>query len=370
MSTVPSPHLAELSAGSVATVYGTRPEIIKLAGIIDALGEKASTIYSGQHFDQLLSDVFFEELDLSAPDVMLAVGGRRRGQQIGELVLRLEERFAAQRPAVVVVQGDTNTALAGALAAAKQHIPVVHLEAGARSWNRAMPEEINRVLADQCADLNLAPTEEAVANLRREGVRESTIRLIGSTSVDACRLHAPRTAARRAGLLGRFGISGDYAFATVHRAENTRPEVLPGIYAALAELSRDLPIVLALHPRTRAIGVPLPDEPALQAIDPLGYLDALALVGGARLILTDSGGLQEEAPALGTPAVVMRRDTEWADLLGPTGNVLAGNDRDGIVRAAHEVLARASERVDVPWIEARVGAGERAVAEIERLLAA
>jgi UDP-N-acetylglucosamine 2-epimerase len=356
----------------LAVVLGTRPELTKLSPLIARLPRRLtfSLIHTGQHYSYEMDRIFFEELALPEPDHQLGVGSGSHGAQTGAMLAAIERILLADRPRAVVVQGDTNTALAGALAAAKQHVPVVHLEAGARSWNRAMPEEINRVLVDQCADLNLAPTEEAVANLRREGVPESTIRLIGSTSVDACRLHAPRAAARRPGLLGRLGISGDYAFATVHRAENTRPEVLPGIYGALAELSRDLPIVLALHPRTRGSGVPLPDEPALHVVDPLGYLDALALVGGARLILTDSGGLQEEAPALGTPAVVMRRDTEWADLVGPTGNVLAGNDRDGIVRAAHEVLARASGRVDVPWIEARVGAGERAVAEIERLLAA
>jgi UDP-N-acetylglucosamine 2-epimerase len=287
------------------------------------------------------------------------------------MLAALERILLDAPPRAVLVQGDTNTALAGALAAAKQHMPVVHLEAGCRSGNRLMPEELNRVLVDQCADLNLAPNDAAVANLRREGIREQTIRLVGSTAVDASRLYAPRAAARRPGLLARLGVDGEYAFATVHRAENTIPDVLEGIVAALVELSRELPIVFPVHPRTRAAGVRIPDDASgLRLVEPLGYLDALALVGGARIVLTDSGGLQEEAPALGTPVVVMRRETEWDDLLGPKGNLLAGNDREGIVRAARQLLARPERGVDLPALALRQGAAERALAELELFLGA
>jgi UDP-N-acetylglucosamine 2-epimerase (non-hydrolysing) len=241
---------ADLPPASVATVFGTRPEIIKLAGIIELLGESARTIYSGQHFDELLSQVFFDELLLPPPDAMLAVGGRSRAQQIAELVARLEEQFTERRPAVVVVQGDTNTALGGALAANALEIPLAHVEAGLRSFDRRMPEEHNRVVADHLADLCLAPTEQARENLLAEGVPPNRIAVTGNTVVDAASRLVPGPA-RRADLLANLGLhAGSFVLATFHRPENVDdPDQLGPLLDHLAAL--DLPVLFTVHPRTR-----------------------------------------------------------------------------------------------------------------------
>ena len=318
MSTDPSPHLAELPAGSVATVYGTRPEIIKLAGIIDALGNKASTIYSGQHFDQLLSDIFFEELGLSAPDVMLAVGGRRRGQQIGELVLRLEERFAAQRPAVVVVQGDTNTALGGALAANALDIPLLHVEAGLRSFDRLMPEEHNRVAVDHLADVCLAPTEQSRKNLLEEGIPGGRIVVTGNTVVDvATRLLPP--ADIRAPLLARLGLeAGAFVLATFHRPENVDDaDRLRELLEHVAGL--DIPVLFPVHPRTRrridAFGLG-GRRGRIDMVAPLGYTAFLGLAAECAFLVSDSGGVQEEASIVKRPAIILRRSSDRPEVVG------------------------------------------------------
>jgi UDP-N-acetylglucosamine 2-epimerase (non-hydrolysing) len=349
----------------LTVVLGTRPEIVKLSPLLALLPPDSFTlVHTGQHYSFAMDELFFRELALPAPMHALGIGSGQHGAQTGAMLAGIERVVLDDRPDAVIVQGDTNSALAGALAAAKQHVPVIHLEAGCRSGNRAMPEELNRILVGRCADLHLAPHQEAVDNLAHEGIAGDQVQLIGSTSIDACRLQAGRAADRRSALLRELEVTGEYAVATLHRAENTTPEVLPGIMDALAELSRRLPVVLPLHPRTRAAGAgPRADAPNLRVIEPVGYLGALALFGGARLVLSDSGGIQEEAPALGTPVVVMRGDTEWGDLLGPSGNVLAGNQREGILSAAAEVLAR-GRRVELPQLEARAGAAERAAAAI------
>jgi UDP-N-acetylglucosamine 2-epimerase (non-hydrolysing) len=352
-------------------VLGTRPEIVKLSPVIAQLERAGSSllVHSGQHYSYEMDRVFFEDLRLPEPAHKLAIGSGSHGWQVGGLLTALDNLISRERPDAVLVQGDTNTTLSGALAAAKLHVPVVHLEAGCRSGNRHMPEEINRVLVGRCADLHLAPNQEAADNLLREGTDEAAIEVIGSTGVDACQRNAAPAADRRPALLRKLGIAGDYALATVHRAENTEPEILAGIMDALAELSRQLPIVVPLHPRTRAAGAgPRDDAPGLLIVEPLGYLDNLALIGGARVVLTDSGGIQEEAPALGVAAVVMRQETEWGDLLGPSGNVLAGNRRDGILAGARSVLARPRVPVVLDALQQRAGAADRAVAAIERRL--
>jgi UDP-N-acetylglucosamine 2-epimerase (non-hydrolysing) len=317
-TTPPSFELAHVPRGSVATVFGTRPEIIKLAGIIEALGEKASTIYSGQHFDQLLSDIFFEELRLSPPDVMLAVGGRRRGQQIGDLVLRLEERFAAQQPAVVVVQGDTNTALGGALAANTLGIPLLHVEAGLRSFDRRMPEEHNRVAVDHLADVCLAPTEQSRKNLLEEGIPGERIVVTGNTVVDvATRLLPPPDA--RASLLGRFGLeAGAFVLATFHRPENVDDAGRLGtILEHVAGL--DLPVLFPVHPRTRqridAFGLG-GRRGRIDMVEPLGYTAFLSLAAECAFLVSDSGGVQEEASIVKRPAIILRRSSDRPEVLG------------------------------------------------------
>jgi UDP-N-acetylglucosamine 2-epimerase (non-hydrolysing) len=313
-----SPHDEPRSDGSVALVFGTRPEIIKLAGIIKLLGSQARAIYSGQHFDPLLSRVFFDDLQLPAPAVALAVGGRSRGHQIGELVLRLEQEFAGNRPAAVVVQGDTNTTLGGALAANASEIPLIHVEAGLRSFDRRMPEEHNRIVADHLADLCLAPTEQARANLIAEGVPNERIVVTGNTVVDVASRLVPAPAERSAVLDGLGLAHGGFVLATFHRPENVdNVERLAALLGHLAAL--DLPVLFPVHPRTqqRIDAYCLErSTKVVKFIEPVGYRTFLALAAECAFLLSDSGGVQEEASVVKRPAIIVRRSTERPEVLG------------------------------------------------------
>jgi UDP-N-acetylglucosamine 2-epimerase (non-hydrolysing) len=327
---------------TVLTVLGTRPEIIKLSPLIPLLRERFThvLVHSGQHYSYELDARFFAELELPPPDHMLNVGSASHGEQSARMLSRLEPILMQVRPDVVVVQGDTNTTLAGALAAAKMQIPVVHVEAGCRSFNRAMPEELNRVVVDHLATLLCAPDAASVNHLRAEGIAGERVALVGSTAVDAC--ERARPLAVRSTVLERLGLApGGYLALTLHRAENTTPEILPGILAALAELAAAEPIVFPVHPRTAAAlqaqGLALPA--GVVRCEPLGYLDTLRLVSGARALLTDSGGLQEEAAVLGTPALILRRETEWQGLLDAGIHTLVGNTPETILAGAAGALA-------------------------------
>jgi len=324
--------------GEVAVVFGTRPEIIKLAGIIDLLGDRARTVYSGQHFDRGLSEIFFEELQLAPPDVRLAVGGRTRAQQLGELVLRLEEELARRRPAAVVVQGDTNTAAGGALAANALELPLVHVEAGLRSFDRRMPEEHNRVVADHLADLCLAPTDTARRHLLAEQIPDERIEVTGNTVVDVAARLVP-DAGERAALLDQLGVCpADFALATFHRPENV--DDVERLGALLDELSRlPLPVVFPVHPRTRqricAFGLEDRAE-GLLMVPPFGYRAFLGLAAECAFLLSDSGGVQEEASVVKRPAIVVRRSTERPEVVG-TFAVLVPSVAD-LARVVDEVL--------------------------------
>lgn len=342
----------DLTPGSVATVFGTRPEIIKLAGIIEILGKGASTIYSGQHFDQLLSDIFFDELRLPPPDVMLAVGGRRRGQQIGDLVLRLEERFAAQRPAAVVVQGDTNTALGGAMAANALDIPLLHVEAGLRSFDRRMPEEHNRVVVDHLADVCLAPTEQSRKNLLEEGIPGERIVVTGNTVVDvAARLLPPPN--MRAMLLSRLGLeAGAFVLATIHRPENV--DDAGQLSKLLEHLSGlDLPVLFPVHPRTRqrihAFGLGGRRE-GIAMVEPLGYATFLSMAAECAFLVSDSGGVQEEASIVKRPAIILRRSSDRPEVLGTFATLVpALVDFPGVARQLLATLVETHRRLaDLP----------------------
>jgi UDP-N-acetylglucosamine 2-epimerase (non-hydrolysing) len=333
-----------LDPGSVAVVFGTRPEIIKLAGVIELLGPAARTIFSGQHFDELLSRVFFEELRLPPADVMLAVGGRSRAQQLGELVLRLEEQFIERRPGVVVVQGDTNTALGGALAANALEIPLVHVEAGLRSFDRRMPEEHNRVVIDHLADLCLAPTEHAHRNLLAERIPDSRIAVTGNTVVDvALRMLPP--AGERAVLLRRLDLApARFVLSTFHRPENV--DDVGRLRILLGHLSRlELPVLFPVHPRThRQIEVHgLQHEAAgVRLVPPLGYREFLGLAAECAFLLSDSGGVQEEASVVRRPAIVIRRTTERPEVLGTFATLVPVlDDLPGVAR---ELLASLTEQ--------------------------
>jgi UDP-N-acetylglucosamine 2-epimerase (non-hydrolysing) len=315
----------------VAVVFGTRPEIIKLAGIARLLGPEACLIHTGQHDSFEMARSFLAELQFGGPDVQLTVGNQSRGRQIGEAVSGLDEYFEACRPSVVVVQGDTNTTLAGALAANARQIPVVHVEAGLRSRDRAMPEEHNRVLTDHLADVCCAPTEVAKGNLEAEGIGADRVVVTGNTCVDAVLDRLPSEDERSALLAERGLDSGSYVLATFHRPENVDdPESLQTVLEELASLP--LPAVLPLHPRTadRARAFGLSEQLSrIRVTEPLGYTEFLALAADAALLVSDSGGLVEEASVLKRPIAVVRRSTERPEVQGTFAELVAAGPAIG-----------------------------------------
>jgi UDP-N-acetylglucosamine 2-epimerase (non-hydrolysing) len=326
----------------ILTLLGTRPEIIKLSPLIALLPERFDhvLVHSGQHYSYEMDAQFFEELRLPAPDYMLNVGSASHGEQLARMLSRLEPILQSERPDVVLVQGDTNTTLAGGLGAAKLNIPVVHVEAGCRSFNRAMPEELNRVLVDHLASLLFVADEAAQRNLQHEGVDAARCFLVGSTAIDACERN--RAYVDNSTILEQQDVApGSYLALTLHRAENTHPAVLPDIVGALAVLAERFPIVFPMHPRTAAAleaqGLQL--SPRIRVCPPLGYIDTLRLVGAAHALLTDSGGLQEEAAVLGTPALILRQETEWQELVDAGLHTLAGNSRAAILATAEHALS-------------------------------
>ncbi|GAB4311100.1 MAG: UDP-N-acetylglucosamine 2-epimerase (non-hydrolyzing) [Candidatus Bipolaricaulota bacterium] len=344
-------------------------------------------IHTGQHYDYELSQVFFDELGLKAPDYHLGVGSGTHGYQTGEMLKRIEEVLLKEKPDLVMVYGDTNSTLAGALAAAKLHIPVAHVEAGLRSFNKKMPEEINRVLTDHVSDLLFCPTKTAVENLRREGftnicnnghlipdshtsypstpyplsLNPPLVLNVGDVMYDAALMYL-ELAAGRSTILDQLDLQPEnYALATVHRAENTDdPKRLTGIFQGLAKLAQEGPrVVVPLHPRTRkalaSLPMEVPDD--LLLIDPVSYLGMLILEKNARVILTDSGGVQKEAFFFKVPCVTLREETEWVETVEAGWNVLVGCDPEKIYQAALE----ARPGVESAWPYGDGRAGERIV---------
>ncbi len=331
----------------IITVVGARPQFIKAAAVSRAVAAfnqggvrvVEKIVHTGQHYDEELSRVFFEELEIPRPAANLEVGSGPHGRQTGRMLERLEEALLADRPDWVLVYGDTNSTLAGALAAVKLHVPVAHVEAGLRSFDLGMPEEVNRVLADHVSTLLLCPTEAAEENLAREGITRGVHR-VGDVMYDSM-LHNLGLARRRSDVLERLRLEPkSYYLATVHRAENTDdPSRLEAILSALGRLAR--PVVLPLHPRTRkALGAGVEAVgPAVRLIGPVAYLDMLALEDGARIVLTDSGGMQKEAYWAGVPCVTLRDRTEWVELVQTGCNRLAGADPEAILSAVADFEA-------------------------------
>jgi len=344
-------------AKTIVTVIGARPQFIKAAvvsrairqqGQMREIGLREIIVHTGQHYDENMSDVFFSELGLPAPDHHLGVGSGGHAAQTGRMLLALDELLPSLAPQLVLVYGDTNSTLAGALAAAKLNIPVAHVEAGLRSFNRRMPEEVNRVLTDHVSNLLFAPTNAAVENLRREGIAGPQVRQVGDVMYDAALLFG--ASARDRPLLTNLGLCEQgYILATVHRAENTDdPARLAAIFTALAQAARSLPVVLPLHPRTRHAlsrhGLST-DAPGLRCVEPLGYLDMVALQRGARLIVTDSGGVQKEAYFHRVPCLTLRGETEWTELVDFGFNRLA----DPTTAAGVEGAITAALQVSPNW---------------------
>ncbi len=330
-----------------AIVVGTRPEIIKMAPLVRACrarGVPCVLLHTGQHYSFEMDGVFFAELDLPAPDVNLEVGSGTQTYQLAMTMSGMETVLAEHRPDVVLVEGDTNSVLAAALAANKAGIRVGHVEAGLRSYDRGMPEELNRILTDHLADHLFAPTAKTRSILLGEGIPDERILVTGNTVVDELLLQRER--ARQPGLLERFEVAPRrFALATLHRAENVEdPSRLRGCLRGLAAVAAalDLVVLAALHPRTQAriatLDARLTD--GLRVLPPLGYLDFLGLHAEAALMLTDSGGLQEEACCLGVPCVTLRDNTERPESVEVGANVLAGADPDRIVACAREMLPR------------------------------
>jgi len=339
------------------SIVGARPQFVKLAPVARAMRAAPRPIvdqivHTGQHYDDSMSRVFFDELDLPAPSVNLGIGSGAQGRQTARMLEAIEDYLQANRPHVVIVYGDTNSTLAGALAAAKLHIPVAHVEAGLRSFNRRMPEELNRILTDHLARLLFAPTATAVANLATEGLSARTL-LSGDVMYDAVLYNAARAAARSA-IVRTLGLEpGAYAVATIHRAENTAPAELARLLQQLNEAAtRHGRIVFPVHPRTAAVlrsgSAAWQPVAAVRMIEPVGYLDMLALLQGARCVLTDSGGLQKEAYFLGCPCLTLRNETEWTETLRDGANHIAGSDGKHLLQLLDEQARRPQRRCGEP----------------------
>jgi len=319
----------------VLTVVGARPQFIKAAPVSRVLRREHEEflLHTGQHYDDEMSDLFFRQLHIPAPDANLEVGSGRHGAQTGAMLPGIESVAIDQKPDWLLVYGDTNSTLAGALVGAKLHIPVVHVEAGLRSYDRRMPEEVNRVVADHLAALNLCPTDAAIDNLAREGITVG-VQLVGDVMFDAFQqnLEVARKSTR---IVQELGLErGGFALLTVHRAENVdEPEQLAGILRGVGDSGR--PVVFPVHPRTRASFAANGLKPAanVQVIDPVGYLEMLVLEDNAESIVTDSGGVQKEAYFAGRPCVTLRDRTEWTETVAAGWNVLAGTDAAEIARA-------------------------------------
>ncbi len=313
----------------IVAIVGARPQFIKAAPVSFALrdaGIDEYLIHTGQHYDHKMSQVFFDEMGIPKPDVNLGVGSGNHGWQTGQMLMHIEEVLLAEKPDWVLVYGDTNSTLAGALAAVKSHIPVVHVEAGLRSFNREMPEEHNRILTDHCANLLFCPTQTAVNNLAKEGVVKG-VHLVGDTMYDAV-LQFAEIARQRSTILQNLSLEPKhYLLATVHRPYNTDvPKNLRNILGAFTDSGE--PIVFPVHPRTRKkideLGKLEDLAPNIKLISPVGYLDMLMLEQNARLILTDSGGMQKEAYFFAVPCITLRPETEWVETVEAGWNQVVG----------------------------------------------
>lgn len=323
----------------ILLVAGARPNFMKVKPVLDALESRGASVvlvHTGQHYDAAMNDVFFTDLGLRPPDRHLGTGSGTHAEQTARVMTAFEPLVDELHPDAVVVVGDVTSTLACSLVAAKAGVPVAHVEAGLRSRDWSMPEEVNRVVTDRLSDLLFAPSPDGVENLRSEGYHDDQIHLAGNVMIDT--LYANLDRALASDVLHRHGLTpGEYALATLHRPANVDdPAMLAGLLKALETVAQDLPVVLPVHPRTAAR---LPDTSMLRLIPPAGYLDFIALQASARLVLTDSGGIQEETTALGVPCLTLRDSTERPITLTEGTNILVGRNPTRIIETARRVLS-------------------------------
>ncbi|MCM3162578.1 non-hydrolyzing UDP-N-acetylglucosamine 2-epimerase [Metabacillus litoralis] len=320
----------------IITILGARPQFIKAGPVSREIrkNHQEIIIHTGQHYDANMSDIFFEELNIPKPDYHLNVGSGSHGVQTANMLISIEEIILKEKPDYVLVYGDTNSTLAGSLAASKLHIPIVHIEAGLRSFNKKMPEEVNRILTDHVSEFLFCPTDTAVKNLENENITRNVFN-VGDVMYDAVIYN--QDIADSSTLLSDLGLTkDDFYLITVHRAENTEDrDRITGILDAFAKVEGTK--VWPIHPRTKnklaSYGINLDSIPGLKVIDPIGYLDMLALEKNAKKILTDSGGVQKEAYFVKTPCVTLRDETEWVETVEQGANILVGADTNKIVEA-------------------------------------
>ena len=331
----------------IVTIVGARPQFIKAASVSRAIQEHNKEhdaqitevmVHTGQHYDENMSQVFFDELEIREPDYNLGVGSGTHGKMTGSMLEKIEEVLLQEKPDIVLVYGDTNSTLAGALAASKLHIPVGHVEAGLRSFNRQMPEEINRVLTDHVSTFLFCPTDAAVANLKKEGITQGVFK-VGDVMFDSFLINK-QLAEKKSVILSELGLKPkSYCLVTVHREENTtNAKRLTGIFEAFNQLAtKDCPFIAPLHPRTKKALNELGKErlcgPHVRILEAISYLDMILLETHAKVILTDSGGVQKEAYFAQTPCITLREETEWVELVKAGYNFLAGSESEKICKA-------------------------------------
>ncbi|MCP5278314.1 MAG: UDP-N-acetylglucosamine 2-epimerase (non-hydrolyzing) [Thiobacillus sp.] len=339
----------------ILCIVGARPNFMKIAPIMAAFadqGIRAKLVHTGQHYDPAMSDSFFEQLGIPRPDVNLEVGSASHAVQTAEIMRAFEPVLDLEKPKAVLVVGDVNSTIACALVAAKKGVKVIHVEAGLRSYDRGMPEEINRVLTDQISDLLFTTEREALANLQKEGIAAERVHFVGNVMIDTLLGHLERAVPAETTLGGK--PARGYASVTLHRPSNVDdPAVFKGLLDTLDRVAERMDVVFPIHPRTRATAEkfgfsPLLDRPGIRLLPPQGYLEMLGLTRDATVVITDSGGLQEETTALGVPCITVRDNTERPITLTEGTNTLTGPDPDKIWPVFEEVLATGGKRGRIP----------------------
>lgn len=343
---------------NIVLIAGARPNFMKVAPLIQAIKKhnrqnkssqiKFKLIHTGQHYDYEMSRAFFDDLSIPEPDMSLNVGSGTHAQQTGEIMIRLEKILLKEKPDLVMVVGDVNSTLAGALTAVKLHIPIAHVEAGLRSYDREMPEEINRLLTDSISDYLFTPTKEANENLRKEGIPQEKIYFVGDVMVDNLLINLKR--ADKSKIIEQLTLNSEYALLTLHRPSNVdEKKNLKNIFSALQKISNKIQIVFPAHPRTNKrieeFGLSSYLDTRIRLIKPLGFLDFLKLMKEARFVMTDSGGIQEETTILQIPCLTLRNTTERPITITQGTNILCGNDPQKIVKEAEEILKGRNKRV-------------------------